>query len=460
VYLYQASVHFYAWYYMCASAARLRYVFRPNFPKAKIYQRWYEEIKWGAGHSYDLPIRDPVEAKFKNELAKPGKHGRLYVSYGRSILYAGWIYDGVKAVLCGFYDLTQVIAPLLTRWGLEISGSLTLQIFKSLDESQDFDSTVPTHGLHTRIFSDDCSSTYVTRDGEILYFDTDISSCDSGNTFAMFYVLGIFMKLAGFGKYVATQFSRLRESITIRNPSDKHERLVIKPVQIFQGSGCPETTVVNHLASFLISVSMFVFICYANSGFGPKRFDDMNEEERSELLEKAAFAVGHDITIEWRENPAETQFLKYSPLLAESGMRVNTRNFGAIFRGLGTANGDLSAKTLGVSLAQFRKMTMAEKSELYCGNVIKGLKHEPRNIVMDALRDRFQISNGATSIEYNKDSTPRSAHYLPLSSLQERYGGTEPEWQQLADQIRDCRFGQVRHAPLLDAIYETDYGLL
>jgi hypothetical protein len=459
VYVYQARVHKYACYYMIAGLARLRYVTRPNFPKAKLYQKWYEEIAWEAGHSYELPIRDPVEAKFKNELAKPGKHGRLYVSYGRSILYAGWIYDGVKQVLCGLYDLTPSVTPLLESWGLSASGTFSIEIFKSLDETQDFDGTIPTHGLHTRIFSDDCSSTYVTSSGEILYFDTDISSCDAGNTFAMFYVLGIYMHLCGFGKFVGTQFSRLREKITIRNPSNRKEHLVVKPVQIFQGSGCPETTVVNHIASYLISVSMYVHICYANSGFTDKTFDDMDQNERECLLEAAAAAVGHDITIDWRSSPAETQFLKYSPLLASSGKRVNARNFGAIFRGLGASKGDLSARILGVTASKFRRMTLAERSELYCGNVVQGLKHEPQNLIMDALRARFNVSNGTKPIEYNRDTTERSTEHIPLASLQERYGGTEPEWQQLADQIRDCRFGQVRHAPLLDAIFEMDYGL-
>jgi hypothetical protein len=464
-------------YYLCAFSARMYYVgihptlllttssktvFR-DFPKKKIYQAWYAQI---TGHSYGEGIHDPVEAKFKTELAKPGKHGRLYVTYGRSILYAGWIFDSVKRYMCGIDEVSSQIKHSLCSSGYgavadSAPGSFTLNVVKSLDDGEDFEATVPsTSGLSCQMFSDDMRSTYVTENEEVLYFDTDISSCDAGNTFAMFYLLGSFMRAFGLGQYIYQNFKRLRQKITIRNPSSRKEKVVLLPKTIFQGSGCPETTVVNNVASICISISFYVFIAYSNSKRrDEERFDTGSEATRTQILLDAAAAVGHLITIDWRMNPAETQFLKHSPLLSECGKRINCRNLGAILRNLGRHEGDLSARQIGLTKNAFDRLSPADRADIYIGNVVKGLVHEPSNVVIDALRARFTRGAQATFTSYNNDMTDRSHFSIPITGLQERYGGDESEWLQLGEIIRTLAFGQIRFSALVDRILEIDYGL-
>jgi len=469
-------------YYLCAFTARAVYVgseptllfqgrhmFR-SFPKRKLYQSWYAAIVHDLGHSYEQDFNGQVEAKFKTELAKPGKHGRLYVTYGKSILYSGWIFDLVKKYMCGVQELASTVRSMMQSAGAADAANFApaefrVDIVKALDEEADFNDTIPHEGLSCRMFSDDMSSVYVTPDREILYFDTDISSCDAGNTFAMFYLLAVFMRVCQLGAYIRANYRRLRQKIICRNPSNPAEKVVLRPRTIYQGSGCPETTVVNNVASFCISVSFYVHIAFSNWQHRDEpelAFDTASERVRTEVLTQAAAAVGHKITIDWRVSPAETQFLKYSPLLTRDGVkRVNSRNLGAVLRNVGRHVGDLSAKRLGVSKKQFRNMAPADRAEIYISNVVRGLVHEPGNVVLDALRERFTSARVAEWDGFygTRDTTHRAGHYIPITGLQERYGGEEHEWLQLAETIRTLQFGQIRFSSLHDEIMRIDYGL-
>lgn len=436
-----------------------------SFPKKRIYQTWFHELSLGIGISYEEPIRDEVEAKFKTELAKPGKNGRLFVTYSRSILGAGWIFDYLKKAFCVCHDLSQHCRTMLPMGVAAYVPDSQIHVSASLDEAADVTKLIQAEGLNMRIFSDDMSAVYRTSDIELL-FDADISSCDAGNGFAMFYLLGMIFKLYGFGHMVQNQFRRLRAPIMIRNPSKRSEFVQVSPTTIFQGSGCPETTLVNDIASLAISMAFLVFISYYNYLYrksAPERsFDGGGEEQRSYILHQAARAVGHKVTIEWRANYAQLQFLKHSPLRATDGSLINTRNIGAILRNLGRHPGDLTAMKLNLTQANFKKLSHAARYELYISNVVAGLVNEPDHIITRALRTRFpaqQSTKACTDHEVKVLSSARNHHSLPLSSLQERYDGEDWEWEELADKIGTLRYGRVTTCTLLDQIMKVDYGL-
>lgn len=441
--------------------------FLPKPVKHVVYLRWYQQRRNTGLRTSDYAPPDKVEAKFKTELAKPNKVGRLYVTYGNSIINGGMIYNHVKSLFCRSYNLTALVQSKCSF----PRTNLNLQVVKALQEgySPDLDLS----GLSARVFSDDMTGVWVTASHEVLYFDADISSCDSGNTYANFYLLSVLLNSFGMRSLVAKQFSRLKESITIYNPSTrtgKREYVKVRPREIFQGSGCPETTMINNIASTSIVLAFHCFIDYSNSlGIDVDgemvRFDSATPDQRSSILQMAAASVGHVITIDWTPNRAGNQFLKHSLLKDSEGAPVNTRNFGAIFRGLGQIQGDLTAKSLGKTRNEFREMSMEEKMEIYMSGVVRGLCNEPRNVIMDALRARF-IPHGARgpTIEINylvehASKTDRSGHYLPISSLQERYGGEEYEWYQLEEAILKLRLGNVIPCSLLTLFYKFDYGL-
>jgi len=433
------------------------------FPKARLYQLWFREIVLGLGHTYDAPLTDDVEAKFKVELAKPRKHGRLFVSYGQSILQAGWIFDSIKKAFCVSHDIGEIARKYLPRLADSIPEARAI-IYKSLDESEDLTDIIRADGLTARIFSDDMSLTY-NYDGVSCSFDADISSCDAGNGSAMFYFLGLIFRLYGYGEFFAHQMKRLRAIITVRNPSSRDEYVKIRPTTLFQGSGCPETTIVNDVASFCIVTAFVVFIAYYDQQYlsiAPGlSFSGGDEDTRSRILQRAARAVGHKVTIAWRHNNAGLQFLKYSPLTSSTGELVNTRNLGAILRNLGRVEGDLSAIMLGLSRAKFRAMKPAERFERYISGVVLGLKNEPQHCITIALRARF-CSDSAPIVHHHEDTllgTDRSHHIIPVTSLQERYGGEDHEWDHLAEAITNLKYGDQKFSNLLDKIMEVDYDL-
>jgi hypothetical protein len=428
-------------------------------PKRALYFQFFEKHLHLSGHSYaqNIKLAKP-EAKFKKELAKPGKFGRLYVTYGESIIQMGWFFNYFKSYFC------------VKHYSELEHCNLELEVVKSLDEKAGFDSNPPI-GLSGKVFSDDMSFQYKT-DNVHLLFDADISSCDSGNTLANFYLLGaILCRMGATLEMVRTSFARLREPIMMRNPSEPSEYLEMKPKTIFQGSGCPETTSVNNIASTSIALAFQSFIHYYNQHdfqsqlvkpSGTKAyngsFDDAPREVQEEILQLAAASVGHVITIEWHDKPEQLQFLKYSPALTDSGTWTLFRNLGAILRSFGTCDGDITAKMLNVTNKQFSIMSLEDKMEQFMNAIVCGLVNEPKHIIMDALRARFPNKRHKIASSYH-DTEFRGNLSVPLSSLQNRYGGEEAEWHYLAAQIKEMKLGTHAPSDLVARIMKIDYGL-
>ncbi len=466
---------FFILYLFCALSARLNFV-TENFvttkynpftfafkylpqpsPKRRIYHNWFEQILGFAGHFYSIPVsaKSP-EAKFKKELSKPGKHGRLYVTYNESILSIGWIFTYLKDWFC----VDHYLPTCSTRHEIP----LYLSVRKALDENSVYDSDPPL-GLTGQVFSDDMSFQY-RHPGGLYLFDADISSCDSGNTVANFYLLATMLRFIGASTdMIRLSYDRLKEAILIRNPSNSQEYLKIKPKTIFQGSGCPETTIVNDVASTSIAISMQTYIAYYNDH--PYISDDMNftgyfddapSHIKNEILQKSALAVGHVITVDEKKTPEELQFLKYSPFQTADGTFISTRNLGAILRSLGSCDGDITPIMLGLSKKEFARLSYEDKMEKFMSSVVAGLVNEPNSIIMDALRERFPPRKHKIEPTYHS-TAPRNTHTVLIDSYISRYGGTEDEWAQLASQIREFAFGRHLTSPIVAAVMEVDYGL-
>lgn len=421
-------------YLICSTFARLRYVSRDH-PKKALYQKWFNEIEMERGHDYQDPINDRIEVKIKKELAKPGKHARLFTSYGKSILQAGWAFDGLKNCMSGVHNMSSV-------FGFPVY----IEVVKSLDTTTIIDPYQFVGGVYFRLFSDDITMTYWTPHGTVAYADLDISACDAGNGYPMFHLLARYASDFGLGKIIEVNLRRLKQKLTIRNPVDGTQKLVVRPKHIFQGSGCPETTLVNNFASLSICLSL---ASHMGGAISPVMMPD--------LAKAAAAEVGHVVTFEERKCIEETQFLKHSPLQNSHDRYVQCLNYGAIFRGFGAVMGDLQPKQINCTPAEYRKLSPADRMEKYLSAVVASYCNEPGSIVMDALRDRFGSTKGISMRFFTLGS--RSNHYIPIASLMARYGGEDYEWEQLANEIRSLDLGVVRTHPLMDRIMARDYGL-
>jgi len=431
----------------CAFTARLLFALSSK-TKSKLYGLWYDQE---VIHTYSDSLEGEVEAKIKNELAKPGKIGRLYITFGKAILYAGWVHAYIKKLICrrGLYSYCGF------NFVYRIYGSLGQYPPLEADDGP---------GLYSDIFSDDVSSIWRTQDGELIRFDTDISSCDSGNTWAMFAILALFFHVVKAAEFVSKLYRQLKRKIIIRNPYNRREYVEIKPLDINQGSGCPETTLVNDLASLAIQTSIFIAIVRSNeSGDAATTFDYGSEDFRKDLLIRAAAAVGHKITVDFASSREEQQFLKETTYEVD-GVLVRSLNLGVLFRSLGGCDGDIDHKKCGVTSKQFRAWSklpgrgMDKKFTARTAGIIRGLCNEPGNILLDALRQRFP-SNMKINERHHINPDNRSHHQISVQSLQRRYGHEEMEWVSLAKAIRNMSYGEhIRH-PVLTSIFKVDYGL-
>lgn len=469
--LYQISTYFFT-FLNDAFQARLHYVvygslvtimgtlaFR-RLIKHRLYSIWF----WGRTtslarmiHSYEVPI--PVragEVKFKKEFAKPGKHGRLFVSYGKSILTTGWIFSWFKKAFCSTYTFRGGSLLGFGQTDAHIYP-LRLQVVKQLDEGCT-PNLSPSNGLSARAFSDDMELLWRdTYRGKQFDIDIDISGCDAGNTSAVFYLLGTLLIRFGMAWSALEQsYKRLTSKLLCRNPSNASEKLIIIPKTIYQGSGCPETTVVNNVSSTLIICAIHCVIL-----LNLDLWSNGSDEDRTGLINYAAGCVGHQVSVDHRKTPQERQFLKYSPFQDQTGSWIFSRNLGAILRGLGSCDGDVQARHLGATKSEFRAMSHEEKGELFTRGVITGLKNEPGNCILDALRARFGTSSSYLPIISNiftRNSQDRSGSYIATSELMLRYGGTHEEWADLCGEIKDLRYGQRIRSPLVTRIMHVDYG--
>lgn len=409
--------------------------------KKRLYQYWYMRRI----HTYSTKEKfPPGEVKFKKEWAKPGKHGRLFVSYGASILTLGWFFGYFKRVFCKTY--TYHLIPGLPH---------KMTIVKCLDEGAR-PSKYKSAGLCTRHFSDDMELEW----HDPLYntsfdIDIDISGCDAGNTSAPFYLLAQLMMALGITyEMIANTYARLTGPLICHNPSNHKEFIRIQPRTIYQGSGCPETTVVNNVSSALILCSIYYVISQNRELWNLGR-----DADRTALIEKAAGYVGHQVSVDHRRSAPEKQFLKYSPFTTDLGEEVLSRNKGAIFRSLGSCDGDLLPVHLGLTTASFRKLTLEEKGERWAASIVAGLVNEPADIIMDALRERFPNGKPVILNKHTANQGDRKHFRIPTSELQRRYGGTMDDWVNLARKIRQIRFGQAIQDELIDSFMATDYGV-
>jgi hypothetical protein len=412
--------------------------------KFKLYRWWFKDAPI---HSYGVPLSvKPGEVQFKKEWAKPGKHGRLFVSYGKSILTYGWFFSHLKQFYCHKYEFQHPSSNL----------PLSLEIVKSLDESCR-PTRVPPKGMSCRIFSDDMEMTWYDPGSDTLFrIDIDISGCDAGNTSAMFYIMGFLMVRANAVLDPLTQsYARLTGPLRCVNPSNPKEVLNVRPKTIYQGSGCPETTFVNNVASSSILLAVYDLISRDVDGW-----NHSTEEDRTRLINKAAGLVGHQVSVDHRHNMEETQFLKYSPMQSVKSEWIYARNIGAIFRSLGSCDGDITAVHLGVTPAVFRNLSHAERGERFAQNVVLGLQNEPNHCVMKALRDRFPGgTKPVTDNIYTAMAHDRRRHNIPTESLITRYGSTHDEWDLFCASIRTLRHGQTVSSPIMTRVMAIDYSL-
>lgn len=381
-----------------------------------------------------------LEAMIKDEFAKPGKVPRLFVDYGAGCMYANELPEFVKKctdridtyyVDCERYDIHTMSVPRMKD---------IQDVFNKIANGLAI-------GQHIIvIYSDDSVYSGHSVKGFRYVFNVDISSCDASCGPAVFFMSGLQM----------SQFDpdRARGLIDQCNSKIKlrSNRPNVAPVLIkfkkrnFEGSGTTLTGINNNNAGKFIALS-YVF------------------SAQTRTIEEAAIQVGFIVTVS--ENfyftPEKIQFLKLSPLRTECGEWVMTRNYGCITRKLGTIDGEMLPKQINVTLQEFRDMPWTERMERFVSSAINSQCHEPRSIIMDALRGRFTrptCSGAVPDVKIKSSlSDDKSAKIIESRSLCVRYDVELHQLQELADNISKIQLGDIVVDPVIEAFYRVDYEL-
>lgn len=386
-----------------------------------------------------------VAANVKNETAKPGKPSRLFISYGAGCMYANHIPDLVKTCINGthtFFTGEGYPKMKLDVWILAKEPDKQLKlVFESLQAA----ACCPNYMLVV-IYSDDmvCAGSV---DGKSFMYNLDIKSCDSSNAELIFEI--IYNMNANFSlDYANGLMQQCQQPIHMVNPSDTSEEFILHLTRAFEGSGTVLTTILNHIASYCIALS----IGYYMTRLAPEQ-----------AITNGAALVGHMVTSEHALSVEHLQFLKYSPILATRGTvrkLIPMRNLGAILRNLGSIDGDLLPKHLGMSPSEFSALPNAKRMDLFFGAVINSYKNEPQSQVMQALRIRFPFAGSVPDYQSPHAITSTidySDWIVDESSLCVRYG--VENFNDLSLVIGNLEVGDTYTLSSLAAIFRVDYSL-
>jgi len=405
-------------------------------PKRLLYQRY---VDWEDTFGKIVAGHGGFESRFKYELAKVDdeglpKPGRLYSTGGELALTD--------------YAIAKWISFLMKREKIELEkrvGNLFITfkfLYCDCQEASESDAMykmvkdLPRDTICWIYFSDD-GFIVANLDGVIYLFETDFSSCDSTNGFAMFVAVYHLANRSLCGVQCLKMVKLFGRTTKIYNPDARRagnptEYVELQPEDGFLYSGHGFTSINNNCA---------------NVGSGSKLIDNMVASQdpilTCEVIEKAASDAGYKMTVEQRFSFNSSTFLKraYSERNERSWLV-----YGAIFRSWGLIEDRPCSSVFGLTPRQFRLNSDFQLAEILIKQRVQGLVNEPPSPLLEAMRIRAGLQE------------QERAYLVTYEDLNERYGTETWEWGSLIDAIIDLRLGDVITSPALEKIYAVDYG--
>lgn len=401
------------------------------------------------------------KAYIKWEDAKPGKYPRLYISYGPGCMYANELPEFQKLCLMEPFwfprdSLSKDCEVKVWILSKPYPGFLDEALCALIAATE-----TPNFVLFV-VYSDDmcCAG----KRGNVQFgFNLDIKKCDATTNSCSFAIEG--QCLSNFSEPRA--LGKLRQCmapIVVDSPDHPSESFSVNFHGPVEGSGIDITTSINHKTSFRC-------VCCIASLF---------DENLSvlECIEQGSRLMGIELSIESIGQHGNLvyekfQLLKRSPLRTKCGHWVAALNYACIVRNLGAVDGDLCARQVNLENAAFKVLPWIDRINLFSSGVVRGHKHEPRSVIMDALRQRF--STGELVIEpvysellskpfYPEEVGMRSSVLaenmeIELSSLNRRYDLYGNELSDLATAILNLEVGDDLVSEAVTAFNRVDYGL-
>lgn len=386
-------------------------------PKRLIYTSYIQD-EWSLQRILDN--RGQFKSKFKWEFGKFNKVGRLYGT-GEYLPLA----DILAVEMLKSMMQKRVLVGILPNGG---------NFYALFSDCQEERRSTEMFLMSKNLRKGDCMYVYYSDDGFFIsnferleIFETDISSCDSSNGFPVFACIAFLAKQFGFYDRMLVLLAQCAFPTKVSNPSDPEEYVLLRPETFFEYSGSKLTTVLNNVASLAIAYGTFEMI-------------SRGETDMEACLTLGANSYGWVLDVKRKETFNAVTFLKR----AYNGTR-SWLTYGCMLRSLGVIDGELTPEKFGLSYAEYRKYTYSELTEILLKQAIKGLVNEPGSVVLNALRERAGLPVGPLEIS--------------ITDINERYGTEDWEWSVLVNAIHSLKFGDMIRAPVLDKIFNIDYGV-
>lgn len=405
-----------------------------------------------------------VNAKVKKEFAKFGKVPRLFVTYEAGCMFANELPEYSKVCLDGNY--WNVVNGVKTNVCIfaKPGGAKLKHVL-----SEAIASMGRRNYLNVLIYSDD-SVWSGNINGVDFAFNVDISSCDSGNKAGVFGL--VYTLLSKFRKDLALGLvSQCAKIINLQNPENKEELMQVEMATYFEGSGTVLTTILNHVAMYMVGQAAAVL-------FGMRSSLVRDWRDVESLIKECGVCFGHVLTVEPCISgsvfvPEKIQFLKRSPLLTTKGEYVPCMNYGPLFRSFGSVEGDLLAEMVGLDAGSFSQMGWDERWDLFASRVVAGLVNEPSSVVLQAMRQRFprtpknfdswsEVTFGREKLQFGgfeAGGFDGSQETIDPMSLAIRYDINVADLEELAAQIGASKFGDVYPSEAVSQFFHIDYGM-
>jgi len=358
------------------------------------------------------------------EKAKPGKNPRLIGDYTTpgSIL-AGYLCEYAKSAFIGCDDA-------YSEHGFNVCG-----MYSEFVKSTDADTL---RRVGEMLASDNRNQHFHHSDDSLLKIDgklyeLDISSCDSSNGSPIFDIILWLFEGTQYYDVIDRCVSQCKLPLKLRDPCNFISSVKLQTIRPFEFSGSTLTTLLNEIASTMIGIQI-----------------SYDKSMTPDAVIQSAIAVGYNVTLVPRENMSQATLLKNSWWNGESFL-----NLGAILRSFGTFSGDLPGSA---------KVPLSIRCEDFCSSLVVAYKHCGSTSVYKALARRYVYHTGyydsvvIDKLSYSYDNSIKRGD-VDDAALIARYGVSQPEIDELCHYIVSRDMFQHISLPIIDKIYEVDYGL-
>lgn len=404
----------------------LLYVDLPHY-KRPIRKKWVdnpEDLKKILEDTCDF------KAKVKKEYGKVGKAARLFQTRDQGALVGNVPNELVKFVTSRPFQFkaidTDSYIGNIKSMDAKFSDCATPETSDKLFQEI---YNLPEGHFRYNFMSDDGFVAYNNR-GIVELYETDISSCDSSNGFAISFILLYIAHRLGYSDDYLVLLAASSRPTTLRNPFEYGEYVKLLSELGFEFSGELTTTAKNNVASICIAFGTYLQL-RENPGISIK-----------EALEKGAHMFGWLLKVDRRMVGNKMTFLKRA--YSEDSKR-SWLVFGPVLRSFGAVDGKPTAAGFGLTKAAYKKKDYADLTEILIRQKADMLQHEPSSCIMNALRER---AYGAHTVE----------EVISRADICERYDLQEWELAELVDQITSLKFGDVFIGNAIEAIFAMDYG--